>query len=145
MNVLRSFTFSVAFYANLLPLAFFKKLTIFLRKTNLFFQEGSNFSTFWGILRIQLQPTRISLFLAVFKGMTIFLEKPIYFIYQEQVLNVLRSLTFSVAVYGKFATCSNFEKIKNSLEKPIYSTLKHQIFEKFEVSYYFSRIVVQNC
>ena len=136
MNVLRSFTFSVAFYANLLPLAFFKKLTIFLRKTNLFFQEGSNFSTFWGILRIQLQPTRISLFLAVFKGMTIFLEKPIYFIYQEQVLNVLRSVTFSVAIYGKIASFSNFGNIQGFSGKPIYFSFQEKpIFESFVKSY----------
>ena len=136
MNVLRSFTFSVAFHANLLPSAVFKKLTIFLRKTNLFFQEGSNFSTFRGILRIQLQPKTISLSLAVFKGITIFLEKPIYFIYQEQVLNVLRSVTFSVAIYGKIASFSNFGKIQGFSGKPIYFSFKEKpIFESFVKSY----------
>ena len=136
MNVLRSFTFSVAFYANLLPLAVFKKLTIFLRKTNLFFQEGSNFSIFWGILRIQLQPKTISLSLAVFEGITIFLEKPIFFKYQKQVLNVLRSVTFSVAIYGKIVLSAILKEFKDSLEKPIYFSSKEKpIFECFVKSY----------
>ena len=75
MNVLRSLTFSVAFYANLLPPAVFKKLTIFLWKTNLFFQKGANFSTFWEIGLIQLQPNTNFPPLAVFKKNTIFFRK----------------------------------------------------------------------
>ena len=60
----------------LLPLANFKKLRIFPQKTNLFFQEGVNFSTFWEFLLIQLQPNTNFSSLAVFWKIIFFSKNP---------------------------------------------------------------------
>ena len=83
-----------------------------------------------------MQPKTIFLSLAVFKGITFFLEKPIYFIYQKQVLNVLRSVTFSVAIYGKIASFSDFGRIQGFSGKPIYFAFEEKpIFECFVKSH----------
>ena len=83
-----------------------------LRKTNVFSQEEATFSTFWEIFLIQLHPTTNFLSLADIKKSQFFFQKPIYFTWKNQILNILRNFFHSAAFYIKFDTFSNF-----SLEK----------------------------
>ena len=147
MNVLRSLTFSVAFYANLLPPAVFKKLTIFLWKTNLFFEKGANFSTFWEIVLNQLQPNTNFSSLAVFKKITIFSrETHIFHLIKTNFERFEKSYFFSRILRQNCFFWRFWKKIKNRLEKPIYFSFKRQpIFESFEKSDLFIRILVLVC
>ena len=147
MNVLRSLTFSVAFYANLLPPAVFKKLTIFLWKTNFFFQKGANFSTFWEIGLIQLQPNTNFPPLAVFKKNTIFFRKThLFHLIKTSFEGFEKSYFFSRILRQNCFFWRFWKKSKNRLEKPIYFSFKRKpIFESFEKSYLFIRILVLVC
>ena len=132
--------------ANLLPLSVFKKLRFFLRKTNLFPQEGANFSTFWEILLIQLQPETTFTSLAVFKKITIFFRKTHKFHLKKKFLNVLRSLTFSVAFYGKIASFSAFEKNQVFFGKTHRFFFQTKAtFWRFQKTYFFLRFLVLIC
>ena len=119
------------------------------------------------LIRILQQICHLFRFWKKFK---IFFEKPIYFSKKNrQILNVLRILTISVAFYGKFATiyiylfifkqyhlirilqqiCHFFrfwKKIQDFFSKnPSIFPKKQPNFERFENSYYFSRILRQIC
>ena len=69
-----------------------------------------------------------------FYKINFFFEKPIYFIYYCQFLNVLWGLTFSVAFYHKFATFSNFLKKINLFSKnpPFFPTKKPKLWTFWE-------------
>ena len=54
-----------------------------------------------------------------------------------------RNNTIWYAFYSNFATFKDFEKIQVFFEKPIYFFKKDPNFERFEESYYFSRILRQ--
>ena len=61
-------------------------------------------------------------------------------------MNVLRKLTNSLVIYSKFATFNNLLKNWIFFRKNPFSFLRnYPIFERFEIFYFFSRLVVQLC
>ena len=53
----------------------------------------------------------------------------------------MRNVSISVAFYIKLATFSDIQECKVLYAKPIYFLKKKTIYERFEESYYFSRIL----
>ena len=92
-------------------------------------------------------PSKTNLLLQrVWKNSKLFFEKPIYFLNKKpKILNALRNLFILDAFYGKFATSSDFEKIQDFFQKTHVFSHKNPNFERFEIFYYFSRILRQIC
>ena len=140
------FLIQVQSTSNWLPLAVSKKTQDFFWKT-IFFQDETNFSTFWEILPFQLHPIT-NFYLWRFLQNQFIFKKPIYFIYYNQFLKVSRSLTFLVAFYRKFATFSSFfYKNSNSSFQKTHHIVpsRNLIFERFENSQFLNAIVEQIC
>ena len=105
---LRNLNTSVTFNGNLVPLAIFKKKQGFFSKNPSVFQAKPKILTLGEIL---LFPSHCAAYLlpsAIAKKLNIFFRKSHLFFKKSQILNVSRNLTISVALYGKFATLSNF-------------------------------------
>ena len=97
--------------AKLLPSAIFQKNHIFLPKNTYILFNKTKFWTFWEVLLFESHFTANLLPYANFRKNHGFFSKYPSFFQQRpffDFLNVLRSLTFSVAFYGKFATFSIF-------------------------------------
>ena len=60
-------------------------------------------------------------------------------------MTFLRKNAIWYVFYSKCATFRDFENIQVLCEKPIYFFKKDSNFERFEKSYYFSRILRQIC
>ena len=132
--------------ASLVPLAVSKKLRIFLRKTNLCFQEGANFSTFWEILLIQLQPKTNFHRWRFSKKSQILFESPIYFIKKNKFWMFSEVLLFQSHFTAKLLLSAILKNFKKTLEKPIWFSFEGKpIFDCFENSYLFHRILVLIC
>ena len=135
------------FASNWLLLAVSEKTRDFSWKTKLFFKKKTFSQRFEKSYYFNCILQQIFSHGDFYK-INFFLEKPINFIYYNQILKVLRSLTFSVAFYRKFATFSNFflEKSNFSFQK-IHHTVpsKNLKFEHFEKFHFLSAIVEQNC
>ena len=65
--------------------------------------------TFWEILNFQSHITTILLSIAIFKNWFFSGKTHLIFFSKNQILNVLRTFTISVAFYGKFATFTDFK------------------------------------
>ena len=117
--------------SNWLLLAVCKKLKMFFEKP-FFFHDETNFWTFWEVLLFQLHPST-NFYILRFLQNQIFFEKYFYFIYYNQFLKVSRSLAFSVAFYGKFATFSLCLKKLNFFfsKNPPYCSIKKPNFWTF--------------
>ncbi len=128
--------FQSHFGANLLLLAILKKNRNFLRKTYVLCNK-TKFWTYWGVLFFQLQSTAFLLLLAISNLFKFFFEKRIFFHSTKTlILNVLRKLTNSSAIYGKIVTFSNCFKRKDILSRNfIYFFKRHQLFDGFEKTY----------
>ena len=115
LNVLKSFTFSTAFYgkfailsksstwANLL---IFSLKNNFFHKINLLFLKETEFCMFWEIELSQsnFEANLIPLELMKKKSWS-FLENPIYYFFEKTLSwQLLRFFTISAAFYGKFST-----------------------------------------
>ena len=59
---------------------------------------------FWEIVLFQSHSTANLLILEIFKNSKFFPKNPFSFFWKKKILTVLRNLTISVALYGKFAT-----------------------------------------
>ena len=104
---LRNLNTSVTFNGNLVPLATFKKTRFFSRNASVF-PAKPKILTVGEILVFPSPCAAYLLPLAIAKKLNIFFRKTHLFFKKSQILNVLRNLTISVALYGKFATFSNF-------------------------------------
>ena len=102
LNVLRILTFSVALYCNFPTFSDFKKeARIFSKKPIYVFSKKLKCRTFWDIFLIQLQSASKWLLSAVSKKTQDFFWTTNFFSRRNHFLNVLRSLTNSVASYNK--------------------------------------------
>ena len=142
MNVLRNLTISVASYNNIFNLAISTKSIFFLENPYIFFTI-TNFWTFWEVLLFQSGCTASLPRSATFfwKKSQFLFKKHIYFIHWNQFLNVLRSLTISVASSKKIFNFGDFYKIIFSFEKPIKFNQNYQILNVsrgliFSVAFY---------
>ena len=105
LNVFRSLALSVAFYSNLLQLPSFVKLK---RNSHKSVSKNQNLN----VLRNPTFSKRIPFqfcYLQHFEIKSCFILKNPSFFRKKQTLRVLRFFTFSVALYGKFATFSIFK------------------------------------
>ena len=142
VNVLLNFISSGAFNGDFAACRVLLKNSRFsLGRTHLFLKKPKLWTFCWILLyqshsASNLQP------LAILKKFTIILGHPIYFfLKKKQLLNILRNLTNSVAFYGKFANFSDFKKIQNFLEKPIYFFWKRpKIWAFWEISCFLRHI-----
>ena len=76
-----------------------------------------------------------------YKMFHVFFSKNASILFQKrQNLNVLKNFNISVAFHSNFAPFCYFKNLKVFLKKPIY-LLKNLDSERFEKSYYFSRIL----
>ena len=142
MNVLRSLTISVASYNKIFNLAISTKSFFFLENPYIFFTI-TNFWSFWEVLLFQSGCTASLPQSATFfwKKSQFLFKKHIYFIHWNQFLNVLRSLTISVASSKKIFNFGDFYKIIFSFEKPIKFNQNYQILNVsrgliFSVAFY---------
>ena len=120
---------------------FLKKGKSFFKKPIYVFSKKPKFRTFWDIFLIQLQSASKWLLLVVSKKTQDFLWTTKFFSRRNHFLNVLRSLTISVASYNKFLYLAISKKYF-FFEKPIYFFLKPK-FEGWEKSCFFSRFLRQ--
>ena len=110
MNVLRILTFSAALYCNFATCSDLKKNKNFFEKPIYVFSKKPKFRTFWDIFLIELQSASNWLLLAVSKKTQDDFWTTIFFSRRNQVLNVLRSPTISVASYNKFLSLAISKK-----------------------------------
>ena len=110
------------FTVNLLPSAIFeKKNTCPFRKTPMFYLIKPNFERFENSYFLSRTLRQICYLMRIFVKITVFFRITHFIFSTEAIfyfLNVLRSPTFSVAFYDKYATFSILKKIKLFSENP---------------------------
>ena len=119
---------------------FLKKGKSFFKKPIYVFSKKPKFRTFWEIFLIQLQSASKWLLLVVSKKTQDFLWTTKFFSRRNHFLNVLRSLTISVASYNKFLSLAISKKYF-FFEKPLYFFYQNQILKverslAFSVAFY---------
>ena len=102
-NILRSLTISVAFYDKIATFSDFEDFP-FVEKIRHLFEKKR---TFWEILNFQSHSTANLQKSAQFFNLDTIFPKTYLCFAKPENLNVLRSLTNSVAFYGRFATISS--------------------------------------
>ena len=118
MNVLRDLTNSIAIRIKLIAFSGFRKNSRFFLKNQTFFQEETNFSTFWEVILFQLHPTAN------------FLEKPIYVFSKknrtfERFWDILLIQLQSASNWLLLAVS---KKTQDFFEKPVFFSRRNQFF-----------------
>ena len=137
LNALKKITDSVAIYWKIAKVDdFLENRFFFWKPISSFFKKTKTWK-FWEILLIQLHSTANMLPLSFFLEIGFFLSRdPSIFLKKiTNFSNVLRILTFSVALWCKFATFSDFRKNQEFFRKTNFFFKKKPSFESFEKPY----------
>ena len=117
-------------------------------KNHLSFEKKPKFRTFWESYQFCRILWQICYLWRFLKNWRVFLKDTSKFNKKPKILtlNVSRILAIPVAFYGKFAGYSNFSKRQIFFSKiPSMFWKKNPIFERFQESCNFSRILKQTC
>ena len=127
MNVLRSLTFSFAFYGKIASLSIFERIQEFFWKNpSVFPSKKADFWMFCEILLFHSHSSENLLPVAIFKKYSFFRKTHLFPEQMPEFSTVLRNLTCSLAFYSRFATLSDFSKKTRSFSKnsPFFSIEK---------------------
>ena len=137
MNVLRSLTFSFAFYCKIASFGEFERSQGFFGKTHLFFlQRKADFWMFCEILLIHSHSSENLLPVAIFKKYSFFRKTHMFLEQMIEFSTVLRNLTYSLAFYTDLLHWATFQNNQGLFPKTHhFFPSKNLNFERFGKSY----------
>ena len=114
VNVLRSLTVSIAFFCNFATIRDFEKVQVFFAKRIYSLSKNFQKTQILKFLRFSNISVAFHSRTATFSGFskTLFFQRTIFFQTMNQILNTLRNLTISFAIYIIFANII-FKKIQD--------------------------------